>query len=176
MSKHRHKNKNKYSRVNNMNENGQNNYAPINSNPFGINPQQLLSLLGSGFTMNGLGNILSTMNMEGFDLNSISNNIGMNNYNSNINKNNTRNINNSFQRNNEEIKIDNESKNINEQVDKNINEDKYEEVREEDENLEDYTQFDEDIELIISLKSIVDPRRIPFLDKIIDKYYKGEFK
>lgn len=172
MSKHRHRNKNKYSRVNNINENGRNNYAPINNNPFGINPQQLLSLLGSGFTMNGLGNILSTMNMEGFDLNSISNNMGINNYNSN----NTGNINNSFQRKNEEIKIDNESKNINEQVDKNINEDKFEEVKEDDENFQEYTQFDEDIELIISLKNIVDPRRVPFLDKIIDKYYKGEFK
>ena len=40
-------------------------YGPVYNNPFGINPQQLISMLGGN--MNGIGNILSSMNRNGFD-------------------------------------------------------------------------------------------------------------
>jgi predicted transcriptional regulator YheO len=45
----------------------------MNNNPFGINPQQLLSMLGGNMDMSGLGNLLSAMNKNGFDLNSLNN-------------------------------------------------------------------------------------------------------
>lgn len=48
---------------------------PIINSPFGINPSELLSMLGGNFNMNGLGNLLANMNLEGFNLNSMKNNI-----------------------------------------------------------------------------------------------------
>lgn len=62
MSKHRHK-----SSEESKNESMESMY----NNPFGITPQQLLGLLGGNMDMNGLGNVLSSMGKEGFDLNSL---------------------------------------------------------------------------------------------------------
>lgn len=62
MSKHRHKSSEESS-----NEKNESMY----NNPFGITPQQLLGLLGGNMDMNGLGNVLSSMGKEGFDLNSL---------------------------------------------------------------------------------------------------------
>ncbi len=117
----KHKNRSKVQR--NVNNN-----MPINNNPFGINPNQLLSLLGNNFNMNGLGSILNSMNMNGFDFNSMNN----------INKNNNNNNNTTV------------------------------------ENVLSFN--DEDIQLIVYLKSIVDPKRVPFLDKIIELYDNGVFE
>ncbi|NLK94996.1 MAG: hypothetical protein GX275_07375 [Clostridiales bacterium] len=121
MSKHRNRNRNRY---NEFQRNG-----PINNSPFGINPNQLLNLLGSNFNMNGLGSLLNSMNMDGFDFNSMNNISNFSNANNKTNKN------------------------------------------------EETTSYkDEDIQLIIYLKSIVDPKRIPFLDKIIELYENGSFE
>lgn len=67
MAKHRHKS---------YEGNDMRNRRPIgamNNNPFGINPQQLLSMLGGNIDMSGLGNLLASMNKNGFDLNSLNN-------------------------------------------------------------------------------------------------------
>ncbi|MFQ6999882.1 MAG: hypothetical protein ACLRRH_00775 [Clostridium sp.] len=56
------------------------------NNPFGINPQQLLNMFGGNMDMNKLGNILSSMNREGFNINSQMNNgnFNMNNQKKNL--------------------------------------------------------------------------------------------
>ena len=77
MSKKKHREKQTSNMNNNMNMRN-----PMN-NPFGINPQQLLSMFGGNMDMNKLGNILSSMNREGFNLNNI--NSQMNNGNFNMN-------------------------------------------------------------------------------------------
>ena len=77
MSKRRHRDRSRES--NNM---GRNQGFGANSNnrfPFGINPQQLLGMLGGNFDMNRLGSILNSMNMEGFDLNSMNQQMNNNN-------------------------------------------------------------------------------------------------
>ena len=104
-------------------------YGPVYNNPFGINPQQLISMLGGN--MNGIGNILSSMNRKGFDFNSMNNNINQNN---------------SFK------KHDNDN------------------IEDEEENR------DENIEMMLSLRKIIDPQKIEFIDKVIECYKNGLFK
>ena len=108
-------------------------YGPVYNNPFGINPQQLISMLGGN--MNGIGNILSSMNRNGFDFNSMNNNM-----NNNINQNN------SFKKhNNDNIEDEEESR-------------------------------DENIEMMLSVRKIIDPQKIEFIDKVIECYKNGLFK
>ena len=108
-------------------------YGPVYNNPFGINPQQLISMLGGN--MNGIGNILSSMNRNGFDFNSMNNNM-----------NNNKNQNNSFKKhNNDNIEDEEESR-------------------------------DENIEMMLSLRKIIDPQKIEFIDKVIECYKNGLFK
>lgn len=131
MSRHKHRNRERYqgsgaySRYNNS----------INNNPFGINPQQLLNMLGNNFNMNNLSSMLSSMNKEGFDFN-----------------------NNPF----DASKVQQENS---KQQESNGGENK---------NINDINENDDTIEFILSLKAIVDPKRISFLDKIIDLYKEGK--
>lgn len=151
MSKHRHKSdEGKRMGMNQFNN------RPFNNNPFGISPQQLLGLLGSNIDMTGLGNILSSMGSEGFDLNSINNQM-MNQGNFN---NNNMNIPNSYGNMGENtINQNNKDSNLN-----NIQEESAE------------IQEDENIKFLLSIKSIANPDRIEFIDKIIELYNKGAFK
>ena len=90
MSKKKHREKTT-SNTNNMNS-GMNMRNNSMNNPFGINPQQLLNMFGGNMDMNKLGNILSSMNREGFNLNNINTqmnngNFGMNNQKEDFNDN-----------------------------------------------------------------------------------------
>ena len=66
MAKHRHKeqesnvNDNRNMNMNNMNNN--------NNNPFGIDPIQLMNLLGGNFDISNMTNMLASMNTNGFNL------------------------------------------------------------------------------------------------------------
>ena len=93
MSKKKHREKTTSNR-NNMN-NGMNMRNNSMNNPFGINPQQLLNMFGGNMDMNKLGNILSSMNREGFNINSQMNNgnFNMNNQKEEFNNSNNENIN-----------------------------------------------------------------------------------
>lgn len=135
MSKHRHRDR-YYD--NNREMGSTNRYGPINNNPFGITPQQLLNIFGGGYNLNNIGNILSSMNNDGFDLNAFGNQMNFPNVNLDTN------------------------------MEENTNE---KEIAKSD--LEDE---DENLELLISLRRIVDPKRVAFLDKVIDLYKKGIFK
>ncbi|MBE6051320.1 MAG: hypothetical protein E7214_11915 [Clostridium sp.] len=149
MSKHRHKSdEGKRMGMNQFNR-------PFNNNPFGISPQQLLGLLGSNIDMTGLGNILSSMGSEGFDLNSVNNQMNQGNFN-----NPNMNMQNSFA--NMDGNTINQNKNCN-----NPNN-----IQEENSEM----QEDENIKFLLSIKSIANPERIEFIDKIIELYNKGAFK
>lgn len=65
MSKRRHR-----SRPQAESENSQGNINQ-NNNPFGINPAQLMNMLGGNLDMSGLNNMISSMNMDGFDLSNL---------------------------------------------------------------------------------------------------------
>lgn len=106
------------------------------NNPFGINPQQLLNMLGGNLDLNSLNNLITSMNKDGFDFNSM--NQRMNSYN----------MDNNFNQNMEE---------------------KQEQKVEDNVNLEQ----DENIIMLLSLKNIVDPKRVEFIDKIITAYKNG---
>jgi len=153
MAKHRHKS---------YEGNDMSTRRPIgsmNNNPFGINPQQLLSMLGGNVDMNGLGNLLTAMNKNGFDLNSLNN---LNNLNVNPNNNANTNNNNS------------NSTNNNNHVTKNNNPTQSKKKSEDNEKLE--SEEDENIEFLEALKKMVDTNKIEFIDKIIELYNKGAFK
>ena len=148
-----------------------------NNMPFGINPTQLMNLLGGNIDFNQIGNMLSSMKMDGIDLN---------NFNLNQENNNTTNskefdfnplqnvMNNlgagSFNLGNNNSSIfdteDKTSKIENEKINIDV----------EDDESEDFLEDDENIQMLIAIKSIVDYKKAIFLDKVIEAYNKGFFK
>ena len=145
MAKHRHKS---------YEGNDMHSSRPIgsmNNNPFGINPQQLLAMLGGNMDMSGLGNLLSSMNKDGFDLNSLNN---LNNFNANNNNATANNNNNNANNNN--------------------NPTPHKKKSSDNENLDSVE--DENIQFLKSLRKIVDINKIEFIDRIIELYNKGAFK
>ena len=152
MAKHRHKS---------YEGNDMHSSRPIgsmNNNPFGINPQQLLAMLGGNMDMSGLGNLLSSMNKDGFDLNSL-NNFNTTNNNTNNTTANTSNYNNNPTHNN---------------ANNNNNHVPHKKKSSDNENLESVE--DENIQFLKSLRKIVDINKIEFIDRIIELYNKGGFK
>ncbi len=76
MAKHKHREQGQTSSdtSSNINDNARN-------APFGIDPMQLMGLLGGNFDMNNMGNMLASMNTNGFNLgnlNSIAQMMGLN--------------------------------------------------------------------------------------------------
>lgn len=181
MSKKRHRHKGE--RVNNESSSNR-----VNKNaPFGINPAQLMSMLGGNIDMGQIGNMLSSMNMDGLDLNNFNlgqfgnssqdrnnmnnrvgfdlgalqgmmNNLGMGSFNlhNNNNNNDTSEFNSSFNQ------ID----------DNNLD------ITDEKSNMHDIDLLDDDenIQMLIAIKSIVDSKKATFIDKVIEAYNNGYFK
>lgn len=159
MSKRRHRSRPQQEEQNNMGQNNMNQ----NNNPFGINPTQLLSMLGGNFDMGGLNNMLSSMNMDGFDLGNL--NLG--------------NLQNMFsgmpgmQGNNQQmgnINLGNLG-NLND-FSGGFNQDGFNAGGF---NNGGFTGEDENIQMLMAIKAIVDPRRASFIDKVIQKYNEGMF-
>ena len=65
MAKHKHREQDPTINETNTNTNTNTNARNI---PFGIDPMQLMGLLGGNFDMNNMGNMLSSMNTNGFNL------------------------------------------------------------------------------------------------------------
>ena len=63
MAKHRHK-----EQESNVNDKNRNMNNINNNNPFGIDPMQLMSLLGGNFDISNMTNMLASMNTNGFNL------------------------------------------------------------------------------------------------------------
>lgn len=176
MSRHRKRNKENEGR-NNFNMNGRN---PMMNNPFGIDPKQLLGMLGGNIDMGGLNSMLSSMNRDGFDFNSFAQMANMNNINSNMNNINSginSNVNNNFSNsmgynNHESIKDFNSNKQnaINE-------EDTLEEEIGDKEIISTCNDdIDENIKFLNSIKSIVNPNKVKFIDEIIKAYKEGKIE
>ena len=174
MAKHKHRDQS--ARINDNTTTNNNSNVNNKSIPFGIDPMQLMGLLGGNFDMNNMGSILSSMNTNGFNLGnlgSIAQMMGLNldnsfsqgnmtNQNNDFNKNIHTNINQSKQYNNT-----NQKGNASQNVDRSNKKDAKEtEVKENDANLT----------FLMALKSYVHPDRIKFIDKIIEAYKNGEFK
>ena len=140
--------------------------------PFGINPAQLMNLLGGNIDFNQIGNMLSSMKMDGIDLNNfnlnqvnnnsnpkefdfsplqnIMSNLGMDGF--NLGNNNTKqSANNSSSIESEEVEDDQEFRK------------------------DEFFEEDENIQMLIAIKSIVDSKKAIFLDRVIDAYNKGFF-
>ncbi|WP_066895369.1 hypothetical protein [Clostridium nigeriense] len=154
-----------------------------NATPFGINPAQLMSLLGNNMDFNQIGNMLSSMKIDGLDLN---------NFNLNPKNNNETN------RSGFDLgplqgfmnglglggsNLSNNNSNVFGSMDNNQKEFEVQEVNEEHKNNfeesfqeEDFLEEDENIQMLIAIKSIVDSKKAHFLDRVIEEYNKGNFK
>ena len=187
-----------------VNENMNRNMMNTNNNPFGIDPMQLLGLLGGNFDMRNMSNMLASMNTNGFNLNNLgplaqmaglnldNNFVNLNNNNNNLNRNNNLNMNSNPNMNSDiqNMSANNMNKNEansqkrDETVDKRNNSAKVshqEEKRHERSSNDGMVQeknksVDENLEFLISLRSFVHQSKVPFIDKIIDGYKKGLFK
>ena len=172
MAKHKHREQDPIINDTNSNTNNKN-------IPFGIDPMQLMGLLGGNFDMNNMGNMLSSMNTNGFNLGNLGsiaqmmglnldNNFlqgNMNNSNNDSNKNMYSNVNRnmkSYSNNNTSPKS-----NVSTNIDKN------DKKSTDNKNVKD---SDENLDFLMALRSYVHPDRIQFIDKIIEAYKSGEFK
>lgn len=173
----KHKRKEKKPIDNNL---GNNNFKNNNSNPFGIDPTQLMNMLGGNFDINSL---LASMNIDGLNLanlaplanmaginlgnfGNLNNMNSVNNMNSGNNMNDMNNINvnsniNDFSEITEENNINNKK------IKKNNTHHNKKEVEIDD---------DSNLEMLMSLRGFVHPEKVNFIDKIIDLYKSGAFK
>lgn len=128
------------------------------NNPFGFNPAQLMSLLGGNADLGKIGNVLSTMKGDGFDLNNL--NLGS--------------LQNPLGGKKEEgSSIDiNQLQNVLSKMDKGENSEDIEETV--DSILDD--DMDENIEMLKNVRNIVDSNKAIFLDKVINAYKNGDIK
>lgn len=168
MAKHKHREQSaRVNEANNINNN--------KSIPFGIDPMQLMGLLGGNFDINNMGNMLSSMNTNGFNLGnlgSIAKMMGIN-LDNNFLQGNMSTQNNDFNKNahtnintNKPYNMNNKTT-VNQSADKNIKKDISEkELKDNDVNLR----------FLMALRSYVHPDRIKFIDRIIEAYKNGEFK
>ncbi|MBZ9692515.1 hypothetical protein FC959_02625 [Clostridium botulinum] len=187
----KHKRKEKQPVDNNV---GSNNVRNNNNNPFGIDPTQLMGMLGGNFDINSL---LASMNIDGLNLANLAplanmaginlgnfgntnqrnmNNMNnMNPMNGNDNINTMNDITNDFTDTSSDFMndfmntpndINFQEKNISEKKSKKSNSHRKKEIEEEDSNLD----------MLISLRGFVHPEKVDFIDKIIDLYKNGAFK
>lgn len=123
-----------------------NNRQQLNNNPFGINPAQLLSMFGN-IDMNQINNMLQSMNTEGFNLNNL--NLGP------------------LQN------LMNGTSNVQERTDKTVN-NKKSPIHDKEPKI-NISNDDDNIQMLISIRSIVSEDKALFIDKIIKLYNEGAF-
>lgn len=192
MAKHKRREQEPIRNETNNSNNNTNNSSNNNNNPFGIDPGQLMGLLGGNFDMNSMGNILASMNTNGFNLGSLAplakmaginlgnnfpqgNNInsGMNgNMNNGMNGNMNYNMNNGMNG-NSNINTDTP---INSSPSEKANSNNHRKSSSKGSNNKNDRGYDENLDFLISLKSYVHPDRIKFIDKIIELYNSGIFE
>lgn len=152
MSKRRHKDRNRNMNNQNFGYSWRNNMRGPMNNPFGITPQQLLSMFGGNIDMNRINNILSSMNREGYDINGLHEEMKNHNFNNGMKYNN--NPQNEKEHNSNDLEKNN---NLNNKDVKSI----LEKAK--------IKKIDEDnMKFLINLKQIVDLKKQVFIDNIID--------
>ncbi len=159
MSKKRHKNRQEVSRTNN-NSNNINRQQQMNyNNPFGINPNQLLSMFGN-IDMNQINSMLQSMGADGFDFN-------------NFNLGSLQNLMNGMGRNTAQQQNQQNSKQGQTNAQSNNRNDNQ---KESFDDLEDLEYEDDNIQLLNSFRNIVGEEKKEFIDKIIKLYNDGAFE
>ena len=175
MSRKRHKKRNESSN----NENRKNpQQQRMNPAPFGINPTQLLSMLGN-IDMNQINNMLQNMNRNGIDFNNFNlgnlqnmmGNMGQSSFNGNGN--NVRNDDLENGEDNFNINTDNKVK-----EEKNRDKTYYAEKHQDHKTKKNIIDDDDDdnMELLKSFRKIVAVDKVAFIDKIIKLYKEGAFE
>ncbi len=170
MAKHRRKNHGSVS--NNMS----NNVNIPNNNPFGIDPFQLMSLLGGNIDISSIGNMLSSMNTNGFNLGNLEGLANM----AGINLNNMNNFNNMSSNNidtatdtmvqNEDLKHDIDDLDLT--IDLNKKEAGKKKVdKRKEKKLEDN---DENLIFLKQLQIYIHPEKREFIERIIKAYCEGK--
>lgn len=155
MSKRRHKDRGRNMNNQNLNYSWRNNMRGPMNNPFGITPQQLLSMFGGNIDMNRINNILSSMNREGYDINGLHEEMKSHNFN-NSSASNENNIPNEMPKEHNSNDFE-ASDNLNKKDIKNL----LEKAK--------IKKIDEDnMKFLINLKEIVDTKKQVFIDNIID--------
>ncbi|MGL4761341.1 MAG: hypothetical protein ACRC6T_05070 [Sarcina sp.] len=137
-----------------------------NENIAGMNPQIMDMLRGSNIDMNKVSAIMGAMNQNGFDINSLAgllqNNGGMNLPNMNNSQMDLGNISSMLKNmdmHNNNFTSNNESNNASVNFSAN-----------------NYSVYDtdENIEMLLTIKSVVNPKKARFLEKVIEMYKNGE--
>jgi len=173
MAKHKHREQDPI-----RNENNNANAANRNI-PFGIDPMQLMGLLGGNFDMNNIGNMLASMNTNGFNLGnlgSIAQMMGLNLDNS-FSQGNMNNLNNDFNKSmnsnvNQNVKA--HSSSVNSKSTEPLNTDKNN--KKNTANTKNVRDNDANLEFLMALRNHVHPDRAKFIDKIIEAYKNGNFQ
>lgn len=170
-----------------MNNNNNNNN---NDNPMGLNPQLLNMLGANNIDMSKVSQMMAAMNQDGFDINSIGNLLsgkgnqmgngqgfpGMPPEFSNIanmmgNMNNMNRNNRNFSNNNLNSNLDNNNF-VNNNMNNNMNNNFKHKVK----NNSNMMHEDENIEMLLAVKSVVNNQKAKFIDKIIEMYKNGEIE
>ncbi|WP_459480846.1 hypothetical protein [Clostridium saccharoperbutylacetonicum] len=177
MAKHKHRDQE--STRNDTNASANTNNSTRSSIPFGIDPMQLMGLLGGNFDMNNMGNMLASMNTNGFNLgnlNSIAQMMGLNL------------DNNLFQNSMTNQNVDNNkiypnmsqnpkkySNNTNSKSAENSYVDRSSKKSENSGSSKSIKENDPNLEFLMALKNYVHPDRARLINKIIEAYKTGEF-
>ena len=138
-----------------------------NNGGFGINPQIMEMLKGSNIDMNKISSIMGAMNQDGFDINSLAgvlqNNSGLNMPNSNNSQmdfGNIKSMLNNMDINNNSVLGNNNNFNNNPN----------------NGNFNNSYGTDENIEMLLIIKSVVNPKKARFLERVIEMYKNGEIE
>ena len=178
MSKRKHKSRKDTRRettsdnINDANvNNSSNNRQTYNNGPFGINPNQLLSSMFGNIDMGQINSILQSMNTQGFDFNNL--NLGnLQNLMGSMG-----NIGNMGSVNNPGTRVGQTAQN-GKDLNKNDNEEDEDITlgKVTDENIKNnHERNDENIQMLMAIRSIVSGERGAFIDKVITMYNNGEF-
>lgn len=174
MAKHKHREQGPV--INDTNVNNATNNRNI---PFGIDPMQLMGLLGGNLDMNNIGNMLTSMNTNGFNLgslNSIAQMMGLN-LDNNLFQGNMGNANSDTNKNMYSNMNHNMNHNTNHNMNKGTNSSEVENnSRKVEKNAKNVKENDVNLEFLMALRSYAHPDRINFIDKIIEAYKCGEIK
>ncbi|MGL4742390.1 MAG: hypothetical protein ACRC41_16620 [Sarcina sp.] len=130
-------------------------------NNIGVNPNIMELLKGSNLDINKINTLMNAMNQDGFDINNLAsllngtNNSVQNSNNGNFDINAINNMLNNLD-------------NYNNNFPKNEH---YQDI-----NNFKFTEADENIEMLQAIKSVVNPKKARFLDRVIEMYKRGEIK
>lgn len=167
MSKRRHRDPRKI----NNNIDYKNNIVE-NNQPFGINIQQLLNMLGGNMDINGVANILSLMNRNGFDLSSINNQMGFQKNNGKCTTSTGYTEASKTSKDDKDDKDDKDGKDDTQNIDAgNSDIENIDEIE-----IMDSNEDDDNIKFLKNIRKIVELDKQVFINRIIEMYVRGDFK